>query len=87
MKYQVVNVTRYDFVPEGQKDRISGCKVNVLMPSVTEQNRKGCMVATMPAQYHVFDQFVELPGQYDLDVVHVPKGKTVEVHVLAAKKV
>lgn len=86
-RYQVTSISRYDFVPEGKTQRLSGCKVNVLLPPVQEQNKRGSVVLTMVAPYQIFDSFQELPAAYDLETTMVPKGQSVEFHVQSVKKV
>lgn len=67
-KHLVINVTRFDFVPEGKTNRIAGCKVSFLNSPVSEQNKKGSSVMTVTGDYLLYEQFHTLPAYYELEL-------------------
>jgi hypothetical protein len=68
--YQVLHVTRYDFLDE-RGNVLKGSKVTVLSNESVQGdlNSKGCEVVTMSAPYGVFPSFQQVPGFYKLNTV------------------
>lgn len=78
MRALVLGVSRFDFKDKETGKKIRGAKVWYLPAEALEMdNKRGLEPCVINADYSIFEQFLHLPGFYDINFeIFISKGNT-----------